>query len=507
VTINAFQEPGTRRAGYAHLVQRFGLEVIPNWHESLISSRNRHAKQYVGGQVREIYPPSYWPGDTIGDHLEFALKYDGVNLAILSMVLQRIDVSDITGFVESRPTGKYARMLWYFYEKLTGTLLPLDDLTQGNYVDLLDPARYFTVADAERIRRQRLRDNLLGDFRFCPVVRRTQRLRDWEDSEADEQFRALVDSYPAELLRRAAGYLYMKETKSSFQIENIKPSASRTERFIALLRMAERTDFLDKAHLIDLQNRIVDPRFAAADFRSTQNYVGETIAPGRERVHYVPPRPEDLPDLMDGLFAVHERMEYWEIHPVVHAAVVAYAFVLLHPFEDGNGRIHRFLIHNILARRRFTPEGILYPVSASMEKHRAGYDASLEVFSQALLPLLEWSLDEEGRMTVSSDPHPWYRFMDLTSQVESLFAFIGETTEVELVEELRFLQRYDAARRGIRDVVDMPDRAADLLIRVCLQNKLRLSARKRQEHFSFLTDDEVAAVERAVKSVYGEAID
>jgi len=36
----------------------------------------------------------------------------------------------------------------------------------------------------------------------------------------------------------------------------------------------------------------------------------------------------------------------WDVErggpPIVHAAVIGYAFVFLHPFEDGNGRIHRF---------------------------------------------------------------------------------------------------------------------------------------------------------------------
>ena len=54
-------------------------------------------------------------------------------------------------------------------------------------------------------------------------------------------------------------------------------------------------------------------------------------------------------------------METGNLHAVVHAAVIAYGFVFLHPFEDGNGRIHRFLIHNILARRGYTPEGSCFP--------------------------------------------------------------------------------------------------------------------------------------------------
>ena len=63
--------------------------------------------------------------------------------------------------------------LWFFYEFLTGKLLPLDDLAQGDYVELLESDKYYTVSPARRIRRQRVYDNLLGDSRFCPTVRRT----------------------------------------------------------------------------------------------------------------------------------------------------------------------------------------------------------------------------------------------------------------------------------------------------------------------------------------------
>ena len=88
-----------------------------------------------------------------------------------------------------------------------------------------------------------------------------------------------------------------------------------------------------------------------------------------------------------------ERMVDGGVHPVVHAAAVAYGFVFLHPFEDGNGRIHRFLIHNILARSGFTPEGVMVPVSAAMLRSPAEYDASLEALSRPLMPLLDYSLD------------------------------------------------------------------------------------------------------------------
>ena len=48
----------------------------------------------------------------------------------------------------------------------------------------------------------------------------------------------------------------------------------------------------------------------------------------------------------------------------------------------------------------------------------------------------------------------------------------------------------------------MPDRPIDMVIQLCLQNNGRLSARKRSAHFDFLTDEELSAMEQAVKDGY-----
>ncbi|NOY68103.1 MAG: cell filamentation protein Fic [Deltaproteobacteria bacterium] len=492
-----------RPAGYAEIIERYDLDVISNWHRTLVTTSGIHRIGSSGDTVEEVYPPKYWPGDTLGDHLEFALKYDGTNLTILTNLFQKVAEEDFLEYVRSKPTGKYARRLWYLYEFLTGKTLPMDDVKRGNYIDLLEPDEYYTVTPARQIRRQRINDNLLGDRRFCPTVRRTDTLRDFETADLSKRCRQVVSAYSLELLRRALGYLYTKETKSSFEIEHINPTSTRTERFVTLLQLAEQEDFCEKMQLIELQNRIVDPRFRDSDYRMSQNYVGETIAWQKERMHFACPKPEDLADLMEGLIAAHKRMDASNVSAVIHAVVIAYGFVFLHPFEDGNGRIHRFLIHNILARRGFTPKGVMFPISASMLKNPADYDASLEAFSRRLMPLVEYLLDEDGRMTVQNDTSIWYRYIDMTPQAEALFRFIDQTIDTELASELAFLANYDKTKKTIQEIVDMPDRQIDLFIRFCLQNNARLSARKRASHFKFLLDEEIARMEKAVLDAYG----
>lgn len=500
---HAYTDTRPEPAGYEALIARYRLEVIPNWHRSFITSGVLHRTEPTSGVVEETYPSRYWPGDSVGDHLEFAIKYDGTNLAILASLFQVVPQKEILDYVQSKPTGKYARRLWFLYEFLTGSALPLDDLKQGNYVDLLDPKQYYTLKPERQIRRQRVNDNLFGNSCFCPTVRRTDALRAYEKIDFAKKCEQARSAYPPEVLKRALSYLYIKETKSSFEIEQITPDATRIERFVALLQLAETEDFCEKPHLVTLHNRIVDPRFHASDYREVQNYVGESPALHREKVHFACPKPEDLGPLMGGLIAAHMRMDGGGIPAAVHAAVVAYGFVFLHPFEDGNGRIHRFLIHNILARRGFTPNGMMFPISASMLKHPIDYDKSLAAFSRLLMPLVDYSLDELGRMTVHNDTIRWYAYIDMTAQAEALFRFIELTIDVEFAEELAFLANYDETKKALQQIVDMPDLKIDQFLRFCLQNNGRLSVRKRESHFGMLSSEEIERMEQAIQAAYG----
>lgn len=318
--------------------------------------------------------------------------------------------------------------------------------------------------------------------------------------QIDDEARALIESYDKLILARAVNYLYTKETRSSFAIEGETPSATRTERFVAVLKRAADFDPTDKAALIRLQGDIVDPRYAAADWCDFQNFVGETVGGYREEVHFICPRPEDVPGLMEAWTALTRRVLAGGVDPVVSAAVCAFVFVFVHPFEDGNGRIHRFLIHHILARRGFSPPGIIFPVSAAILRDRRSYDEVLATFSRPLFDFIEWQWAADQQITVANATGDLYRYFDATAFVEYLYDRVADTIRRDLKEELGFVAIFDRALAAMREIVDMPDRRASLFVRLCMQNDGHLSAAKRPQ-FSELSESEIAALEAAIQDI------
>ena len=491
-----------RLAGYDFLIARHELDVAPNWRSLFVSSTTASiADVQVEKNVdaSTVYSKSYWPGDGTGDHLGFALRYDGVNLGILAALFEAAPEVELAAWIAASPTGKYRRKAWFLYEFLTGRKLPLSDLGQGNYVELLEPERYFIVSPGQRVKRQRIVNNLLGSRDFCPLVRRTSKIASMDDAKIQYLCGSIADSTSPELLNRALAYLYAEETKSSFWIEGEKPDSSRTARFIRLMRSAENRDFCVKPLLIEAQNQIVEKRFRNANYRDVQVYVGQTTRNWGEDIHYVCPKPEDVPKLMEGLLAAHAIMGKGGIPAVVHAAVASYGLVFLHPFEDGNGRLHRFLIHNVLSTREAIPKGFIIPVSAAMLKSRWLYAQSLEQFSTRLRPLVKYQLDAAGRMDVEGDTARLYKYIDFTAQAEALCDFIELSVSNELRGELDYLEKYEWTKAAMQEIVDMPDHLVNNFIKLCRLNGGRLSTNKRRKLFDFLTDGELGALESAVR--------
>jgi hypothetical protein len=489
-------------AGAAWLQAQYKLDRHVLTHNSYIG-HNASIDLTSKGNIEQVYKKQYDPGEKPTDNLEFLLKYDDINLDFLKDVMNQIPQPEILAHIEDAPSSKYSRKIGFLYEFLTGQKLNCKKEITGNYVDLLEADRYVT-ARTVRNTRWRINDNLLGTPRFCPMVRKTKELNRLLQQDIKTKIEELQKAFPPEIFSRATDYLYKKETKSSYEIEREEPTPDRVVRFVSLLMQAGKEaaeQMLQEKRLLELQNAIVDPRFAVSQFRDFQNYIGQSLPNYRDLIHYICPPPEIVQSLMKGIQDTVQKTI--GLPAEIRAAILAFGFVFIHPFEDGNGRIHRFLIHDVLTNSGKVPMGTIIPVSAHMVNHRHDYDHILETYSKPLMQFIRYEKKPDGSLIITNpeEVEGYFRYPDLTSQCIYLAKTIHATLSEDMFEELSFLQRYDEAKNELQNIVDMPDKLLSEMLLFLHQNKGAFPKRRR-ERFAQLTDAEINRMESVFRRVF-----
>jgi hypothetical protein len=231
-------------------------------------------------------------------------------------------------------------------------------------------------------------------------------------------------------------------------------------------------------------------------------FLGERDHLGDPLPEFIGARPQDLAGLMAGMLDANDRMRDDDLDPVLQAAATAFGFVYVHPFEDGNGRLHRCLIHHVLAERHFTPAGMVFPVSAVMLDRIDDYRITLQGHSGPLMPYIEWRPTPDRNVEVLNDTADLYRYVDCTQAAEFLYACVRRTVDEDLPREIDYLRRHDLALQRIMEAVEMPDRMAENLVLFIRQNNGTLSKNRREGEFDLLTDTEVQRIERIVADAF-----
>jgi hypothetical protein len=501
--ITIFQEKivpsGARLAGWAALIHALALPA-PVRRPSCV------AEQHVGGSIRKagawtVFDKRYWPGDTLAGHLAFALRHEALDLLLLKRLFDAVPRSEVEAMVRAAPTGIAARRAWYLFEILTGRTLDVDDAPHTAALDLLDSKAYFT-GQPRLSKRHRVRDNLLGTGRFCPVIRRTRALTEFLALDLSAKARETVGHTGPHLVARAASFLLLADSQASFEIEGERPPRSRLERWGRAVLEAGKNP-LTIEEIVRLQRVLIeDTRFVREGLRPDGVFLGQRDHQGDPLPEFIGARPEDLDDLMAGLLQANRRMRDDGVDPVLKAAATAFGFVYVHPFQDGNGRMHRCLIHHILAERKFTPAGMVFPVSSVMLDRIDDYRTTLQAHSGPLMPFIEWRATLDRNVEVLNPTADLYRYFDCTEEAEFLYACVSRTVEQDLPREIDYLRRHDEATRRIMDVVEMPDRVAANLVMFIRRNNGKLSRKRREGEFMKLREDEVTLLESIVNDAF-----
>ncbi|MDP3830918.1 MAG: Fic family protein, partial [Ignavibacteriaceae bacterium] len=261
---------------------------------------------------------------------------------------------------------------------------------------------------------------------------------------------------------------------------------------------------LSKEELVRLQQIVIDnSRFVKMCYRTEGGFIGEHDRRTGEPIpEHISARWQDIEMLMTGLLLTSKKLIDCQFHPVLTAAKIAFGFVFIHPFVDGNGRLHRYLIHHLLSNMKFTPQAIIFPVSAAILEKIEEYRRVLENYSHPLLDLIRWEKTSDNNVEVLNDTMDYYRYFDATIQSEFLFECVDYTINKIIPEEVSYLQKYDQIKVWLDDRFQMPDKTVALLLRFLEQNNGLLSKRARDREFVELTDEEVKEIEHKYKMFF-----
>lgn len=495
-------EPATP-AGYAALIDAYDLQVPLPRSRSAVSPK--HGRNYKADGWT-IFEARRLPEPTLYGHLEFALKNEGVDLLVLKRLFAATGQGPVTELVQTHSTGIYARRVWFLFEWLMDAKLDVPDATSGAYVDAIDTDMQWSMKGTAS-KRHRVRDNMPGTPDFCPLVFRTDYLRAIVARDLGQDAKNIVADVPADVLSRAAAFLLLKDSKSSFEIEGERPGPNRIQRWGRAIAQAGRRP-ISGQELDRLQGIVLEGNpMLKMGLRTEPGFIGEHDRKTHEPLpDHISARHEDLAAQMRGMVD-YDRLVVKNIDPVVAAGVLAFGFVFIHPYADGNGRLHRYLIHHVLAATGFSPEGVVFPVSAVMANDIPAYQRALEAYSGELLPFIDWRPAPDGNVVVLNDTADFYRYFDATPQVEFLYQCVERTVDFDLPYETRYLQAHDAFMSSLRVNLDIPGPQESLLFSFLHSGKGTLSKRARTKEFAALSDDQVELVESLYQEAFAEVFE
>ncbi|MCX6245989.1 MAG: Fic family protein [Bacteroidetes bacterium] len=484
-------EEGTL-VGYGAIITAYKLPVPAPIQLALISRKHRQYR--TDGWL--VFTPRHKPEETLYSHLVFALKYEGVNVLAFKKLFEKVQPGIIEEWIRKEPQSQYSRKIWFLYEWLMQKELKVSDLESGNYVFLLNDNLQYASQHSINSPRHRIKNNLTGNINFCPLINKTDKIERFIAGNLSEKTSKVIKEVHRDVLRRTSAFLLQKDSKASFNIEGEHPTQTRALRWGQAIGQAG-NKALSKEELLRLQQIVIEKsRFIKMGYRTAGGFIGEHDRTTGEPIpDHISARWQDIDLLINGMIAAKRQMQDALFHPVLTAAEIAFGFVYIHPFEDGNGRLHRYLIHHILTRMKFTPQGIIFPVSAAILARIEDYRKVLETHSHPLLEFIQWKKTPDNNVEVLNETMDYYRYFDATLQAEFLFDCVDDTINKIIPEEVAYLQHYDAMKEWLDDRFQMSDKMVALLIRFLSQNNGKLSRRALGKEFSELSEDEVTDIE------------
>lgn len=495
--------------GALWLMEKFQIEVfqpLPIVSYSTTTSRRSTETDSQTGFKVEFYQERQRPEDTVIAHLQFHLRYEIPHFEFLSRLFSVINEAVLQEWVNSEPTGKYARRAAFLYEFFTEKNLTAPENLAGNYIDAINSKKLVTASKhkIEKNQKWRVNNNLAGNRDFCPILIKTEKLIEAISVDVKTLLDELNNEVGEDTLLRSAGWFTLGESRASFKIEGETDKSTRIQRFADVIER-----FTGKMELpLDLallQKEILGTQTAITQFglRQSPVFIGQ-IRRFQEIVHYIAPPFQTLQQKLDGLDLFWQKTEGQS--PILRSAAIAFAFVYIHPLADGNGRLHRFLFNDLLRRDNATYDPIILPISGVIsgnEQEKIAYANILEQVSKLVMHCLSEHYRFSKKEQKYSDgiqsnfevehsqlAEPIWQYPDLTQHILYFSELVKKTITVYMRNESYYLNSYEQAKSALTELIEMPNHYVDRIIRSIQENNGKLT-NKLAKDYPFLKDEQL----------------
>ena len=237
--------------GYGAIIEAYKLAVPIPVKLTFISTKKRQFEN----KEWKVFPSRYLPEENLYKQITFALKYEGVDLLIFKKLFELLKKTELEEMIQQEIQGQFSRRIWFLYEWLMETKLNLPDLKTGNLVPVIDEKLQYAI-DGVSSPRHKVINNLPGNQDFCPLIRKTEKLEKYIESNIRQEKSNYLNRVHKDVLQRASSFLLLKDSKASFSIEGENPRNNRAARWGKAIGQAGKNE-LTIAELNRLQQYVL----------------------------------------------------------------------------------------------------------------------------------------------------------------------------------------------------------------------------------------------------------
>jgi len=415
----------------------------------------------------------------------------------------------IENLCNNNPNSVPARKIGFLYEQITWKNLNFI-WTKATYINLIDENIFYSFELWEKNKKFKIINNILGKINwFNPYIKKDSSFEKYIDFNYNSEIEKIISSKTEYLIEKSVWYLFLKETKSSYQIEWEEFDRAKNSKFLMALKKLEIFENLNKQDIIKIHNSVMVNKKREDNFRNFNNYISSWNELMWEIIiDYVCPKKDDVDFLIQELLDFYKKNKN-NLNPILLASLVSSFFVFIHPFSDWNGRTSRYLFHYILKDLWIwiykNNENIIIPISAYILNNRDDYYYNLDLLSKTFWQDINYEINDNWSIEIFENTLKNYLYWDYTKLLLYFSKMFYNSFLLDFKKEIIFLEKYYNFIEKINSIFDFTHKEKWYIWKFLVNNNGKLSKSKKiflEKQGLILEEKEIKKLEKIYLEIF-----